>query len=116
MLNDGYQRGTEECDDGDTNVGNGCHDGQVQIGYTCNSELAACDSSTASTDGKSLFVTSCGDNEWAANSDAEKCDDYVGTGQPTDGDGCSASCTIEEGFRCWRTDGDKHSTCGIGGK
>jgi len=63
--------GIEECDDGNTDAGDGC----------------AADCTTELVEGV------CGDGTLNTG---EECDD----GDTTAGDGCSATCTVEEGFTC----------------
>ncbi len=69
---------TEECDDGNTDSGDGCSANcTTEQGWTC--------STGCSSD--------CGDGLLVGD---EPCDD----GNVISGDGCSAACTVEADFRC----------------
>jgi fibro-slime domain-containing protein len=69
--------GTEECDDGNLEIGDGC--------------TPFCRREPSCTGG--VCVAVCGDEAVFA---PEECDD----GNVRDGDGCSASCRIEPGYAC----------------
>jgi fibro-slime domain-containing protein len=90
VCGDGQITGNEKCDDGDTDSGDGCSSScNAEPGYTCtgggNTPVAGpC---------QPVAVERCGDNALAAT---EFCDD----GANADGDGCSATCTIEPGWDC----------------
>lgn len=95
----------ETCDDGNAIAGDGCSAScEVESGWDCTS--TARDASTCSM----MFGYACGDGHRLTS---ERCDD----GNSSAGDGCSASCEVEDGWFC-RTermwDGEKHvalSTC-----
>lgn len=70
----------EECDSG-PNSDPGCVACKTQPGFLC------------SMPGEPCIAFACGNG---ARTPDEECDD----GDPDDGDGCSASCKIEPGFRC----------------
>ncbi|MFP4601163.1 MAG: DUF4215 domain-containing protein, partial [Persicimonas sp.] len=77
---DGVVAGDEECDDGNTDDGDGCaSDCTLESGWSCDSsEPTSCDEI-------------CGDGSVVG---AEECDD----GNTLDGDGCSSTCTSEPGY------------------
>lgn len=77
----------EQCDDSNGNDGDGCSSScRIECGFTCNCPDG--------TDGSASVCTStCGDGVKALS---EACDD----GNLLNGDGCSESCTIEDGFSC----------------
>ena len=81
---DGTMQRSEECDDGNTESGDGCNRiCQVEANWICPEEGKPC---------KSLSI--CGDGILTSD---ETCDD----GNRKDGDGCSADCmTIEPGYEC----------------
>jgi cysteine-rich repeat protein len=82
---EGQLDGEEECDDGDTNPGDGCDAACAQEdGFDCDTlvEPTVCVPIVCG-DGLVDFLT-------------EACDD----GDTTPGDGCAANCTIEDGFEC----------------
>ena len=73
--------GFEECDDGNTQNGDGCSStGKIEPGFVCRTAGKACE-------------PICGDGKQVAN---EECDD----GNRKGGDGCSANCTLELGYYC----------------
>lgn len=74
---DGVVEGTEDCDDGNSLIGDGC--------------TPFCTREPDCTDGTCTAV--CGDEVVFA---PETCDD----GNVVSGDGCSASCEIETGYEC----------------
>ncbi|MBN1605777.1 MAG: DUF4215 domain-containing protein [Polyangiaceae bacterium] len=83
----------EECDDGQDPMksGDGCSaDCKVEPGYVCPTAGAKCSLIAYCGDGKVSFVR------------GETCDDGVDpdTDEPADGDGCSASCTVEPFWHC----------------
>jgi fibro-slime domain-containing protein len=84
---DGILTGTEQCDDGNTNSGDGCSSTcQVEPGFNCPTPGAAC---------KKIEV--CGDG--VVNIDLtppEQCDD----GNTVSGDGCTSLCQLEPNFVC----------------
>ena len=76
VCGDGFSRGDEACDDGNTDDGDGCSaQCVVELGFAC---LA---------DGPCAAV--CGDNLLVVG---ESCDD----GNIVDGDGCSRTCSVEK--------------------
>ncbi len=89
--------GNEECDDGNTNDGDGCSSkGSIEPGYIC------------PTPSKRCIAATCGDGIVAYG---EMCDD----GNSTDGDGCSARCKLETGYACPTPGSACHkSACGDG--
>jgi fibro-slime domain-containing protein len=82
---DGILAGTEQCDDGNTNSGDGCSSTcTAEPGYTCPTPGSACNK-----------IEFCGDG--VVNLDlGEHCDD----GNTTSGDGCSALCQLEPNYVC----------------
>ena len=86
----------EECDDGNTENGDGCSATclAVEPGFECSK--AACS--------KSVCNSICGDGKRVGN---ESCDD----GNSNSGDGCSAACTIECGYGCGRGDAATSDRC-----
>lgn len=92
---DGIVAGDEACDDGNTDSGDGCSDTcVVEAGFTCEEETATspsvCTEDEDETPGEEPV---CGNGKIEA---PEACDD----GNTVDGDGCSATCTIEAGYGC----------------
>jgi len=78
---DGVRERGEECDDGDDSVPtDGCHECVEADGYSC-------------VPGQPCVILDCGDGNRTPD---ERCDD----GNNDSGDGCSATCTIEGGWRC----------------
>ena len=83
---------SEDCDDGNTDAGDGCSGTcVVECGFVCSGE------------GAESCLTVCGDNMVAGG---EGCDD----GNVEAGDGCSATCTVENGYSCKAT-ACRHSDC-----
>jgi fibro-slime domain-containing protein len=78
---DGKQEGSEQCDDGNNDSGDGC------------SPFCRIEPSCPSTGG--TCTSSCGDGMILAG-DTEECDD----GNTRSGDGCSADCRLEPGYEC----------------
>jgi cysteine-rich repeat protein len=75
----------EECDDGNTQSGDGCSSlCQLECGFTC-----SCGDPTKICQ----YVAKCGDG---IRSSSEACDD----GNQEDGDGCSANCQLEPHWQC----------------
>ena len=89
VCGDGKVVADEACDDSNTKAGDGCSADckQVEPGYTC--------PKTAGVGGACTTVPQdrCGD---ARLSYGETCDD----GSKEAGDGCSATCQVELGYRC----------------
>jgi fibro-slime domain-containing protein len=83
----------ELCDDNNTADGDGCSADckTVAPGFICDIPGGACRQAPNCPGG--VCVSECGDG---LKFDAEACDD----GNLVDGDGCSASCTIEAGYLC----------------
>ncbi|HEY4103084.1 MAG TPA: DUF4215 domain-containing protein, partial [Polyangiaceae bacterium] len=82
ICGNGVIQGTETCDDGNANGGDGCSSScKLEAGWRCPAMNAPC------------VAAKCGDGILAG---AEACDD----GNTTAGDGCSATCTIEAGATC----------------
>jgi fibro-slime domain-containing protein len=83
--------GDETCDDGNTGGGDGCSADckKVEPGYTCPRALGVGGPCTA------VPQEICG-NGRLSFANGEFCDD----GNPTPGDGCSATCHIEPGYSC----------------
>jgi len=91
VCGDGELEGDEECDDGNTDDGDGCSATcTVEDGWDCTVE--PCEEI-------------CGDGETVGD---EECDD----GNTDDGDGCSATCTVEDGWDC--TEEPCEEICGDG--
>ena len=88
VCGDGKLAKDEDCDDGNKKSGDGCSSGcVVEDGWTCSDAGEPCEKkSDADTD-------VCGDGKITGE---EKCDD----GNSEDGDGCSGSCAIEDGWTC----------------
>ena len=83
---DGLITSPEICDDGNTNVGDGCSDVcLVESGFSCNTMAS----------GMSLCIPICGDGRFFGVG-GEQCDD----GNTSPGDGCDANCKIESGWWC----------------
>ena len=81
VCRDGKVTGTETCDDGDAQNGDGCSSTcSVECGFDCSSAPSVCSSS-------------CGDGKQASD---ELCDD----GNTVNGDGCSRTCSKEYGWKC----------------
>ena len=79
--------GEEECDDGNTDDGDGCDAMcQVESGWDC--------VFFPGYDPESICETTCGDGLLAVGE--EECDD----GNTGAGDGCNALCEVEEGWTC----------------
>ncbi len=102
---DGVVLGAEQCDDHDTDPGDGCNGScQIEIGWTCGGQPSTCtpicgdglvrgaevcdDNNLADGDGcdSNCTPTGCGN---AIKTAGEVCDD----GNQTDGDGCDSNCT-----------------------
>ena len=76
LCGDGVQEGAESCEDDDSLPYDGCSE-------LCQAEPDCSSGSCSSECGDGLVI-------------GEECDD----GNRTDGDGCAANCTIEDGFEC----------------
>src|SRR5204863_555449 len=95
----GVVDGTDFCDDGGTSAGGGCSaDCQIESGTACTAAgNASCDSGicdpTGGGTGTCEPTNTCGNSVVESG---EACDD----GGVVDGNGCSATCTVETGFTC----------------
>ena len=86
---------TEECDDGDTDNGDGCSSTcTVEPYWDCTGIPSFCDGI-------------CGDGKIRG---LEECDD----GDEEAGDGCSATCKVEDTWGCTTAEPSQCSTCGDG--
>jgi fibro-slime domain-containing protein len=85
-CSDGHQDPGEACDDGNTDSGDGCTAtcAQVEADFVCPNPGEPC-----------VSTEKCGDKKISTN---ETCDD--GQAKPKDGDGCSATCQLEQGWSC----------------
>ena len=80
---DGIVEGTETCDDGNDQPGDGCSDTcQIEAGWLCSGTPSSC---------RQIL---CGDGIVEGT---EACDD----GNLDDGDGCSSLCEVETGYSCF---------------
>jgi fibro-slime domain-containing protein len=94
VCGDGVVAGNEQCDDGNTNSGDGCSSTcAVETGYTCLTAGAPC-----------TRLAYCGNG---VVDGSDQCDD----GNNTSGDGCSATCKLEPGFACVATGSPPKSVC-----
>ncbi|CAI2376582.1 unnamed protein product [Moneuplotes crassus] len=102
---DGLKAGSEKCDDGNTQNGDGCSSdcSQVEADWVCrygsSTSRDYCFYCSAgyyqdSSLNPEYCVAFCGDGLRTGN---EKCDD----GNIQSGDGCSSSCTIEHSYKCY---------------
>ncbi|HMA96830.1 MAG TPA: DUF4215 domain-containing protein [Polyangiaceae bacterium] len=82
VCGDGKPEGTEQCDDGNNDSGDGCTPA-CRKEPTCPVEGGEC---------KSV----CGDGMILAADTDQQCDD----GNSADGDGCSSTCMLEQGYKC----------------
>jgi fibro-slime domain-containing protein len=84
ICGDGKLEGSEECDDGNADSGDGCTSGcKIESDHVCPVVGTLCVSTVV-----------CGDGRISGN---EVCDDY----NTKDGDGCSGDChTVETGWTC----------------
>ncbi|MCA9565880.1 MAG: thrombospondin type 3 repeat-containing protein, partial [Myxococcales bacterium] len=83
--------GSEECDDGNEEDGDGCSNGVVDVNWVCDSsEPSNCS-----------VAQGCGDGN---DDPGEDCDD----GNLDPGDGCNANCDVENNWVC---DDAEPSTC-----
>ncbi len=95
LCGDGLTQGTETCDDGNTNSGDGCTNNcRLEQGWTC-------------TGAPNVCTFNCGNG---AVTGTEKCDD----GNTMAGDGCSNLCVIEPGYVCTGAPSTCVFTCGNG--
>ncbi|MBZ4419015.1 DUF4215 domain-containing protein [Myxococcus sp. RHSTA-1-4] len=92
---DGAVSPREECDDGDSDNGDGCSAScGIEAGYGCAGQPSVC-------------AQTCGNGSL---NPGEQCDD----GNPTNGDGCNASCRVEAGYSCPTPNQACVPTCGDG--
>ena len=84
LCGDGVAEGSEQCDDGNHDLGDGCTP-------FCRNEPSCPASGRPCT-------SACGDGVLLPNDKltGQQCDD----GNTASGDGCSSTCTLEEGFLC----------------
>jgi cysteine-rich repeat protein len=81
---DSRVKGIEGCDDGNTNIGDGCDSScMVEAGWSC----------TGSATSISICTLNCGNGHLDTG---EVCDD----GDTSGGDGCDSSCMVEAGWSC----------------
>jgi len=79
----GFVEDGEDCDDGNTNSGDGCSSTcKLETDWACPTPGQAC-----------IFTVVCGDSRISG---AEQCDD----GNTVSGDGCSSTCQLESGWAC----------------
>src|SRR5512133_920460 len=82
VCGDGKVEGTEPCDDGNNDSGDGC--------------TPACRKEPSCPPAGGACKSVCGDGMILSDDDDQECDD----GNSADGDGCSSSCTKEQGYEC----------------
>ncbi|QDE91756.1 hypothetical protein BHS06_23765 [Myxococcus xanthus] len=105
---DGTRAGAEVCDDGNLNNGDGCSSRcLLEDGQPCNAS-GVCESGVCNpTTNTCISPNVCGNG---ILDEGELCDD----GDTTAGDGCSATCAIEDGFGCTGIPSVCAVTCGDG--
>lgn len=92
ICGDGVVNGNETCDDGNRASGDGCSSKCVlEVGLICN-DAGVCVSPNDPS-GPTVPGGYCGDGTFNIG---ESCDD----GNNENGDGCSASCSVETGYVC----------------
>ncbi len=97
----GLLGGTESCDDGNTESGDGCKpDCRVESGYSCSVSAGAL---SVCTRGSSFPGAVCGNGR---REGFESCDDA----NTSNGDGCNNRCDIEQSYTCTAVAGAL-STC-----
>ncbi|KDO24253.1 hypothetical protein SPRG_09889 [Saprolegnia parasitica CBS 223.65] len=97
VCGDGFLTADEQCDDGNTDPGDGCAPNcQIEPNF-------ACTGTTTST----CHLGSCGDGVLEGK---ETCDD----GNHVSGDGCSSACQVEVGASCTGTPSRCTAVCGDG--
>ena len=100
ICGNGEVTGDEACDDSNTEDGDGCSSACViEDGWKCEEPGQPC------TKIEEPPKNACGDGKIT---DEEKCDD----GNTADGDGCSSSCIIEEGWTCTTAGESCSAICG----
>ena len=91
VCDDGTVAGDEICDDGNTADNDGCSAScALEVGYVC---VSGPEAGPCTTGGNASVEPKCGDSIVVGN---EFCDD----GNVVSGDGCSATCMIEDGYIC----------------
>ncbi len=117
----------EGCDDGDTSSGDGCSAGcDVETGWICAGQPSVCSPESAATacssaPRRATTATSCPataaappvtiETGWTCTGEPSECDPICGDGlirgaeecddgEPSMGDGCSATCEVEPGYVC----------------
>ncbi len=100
VCGDGTISGEEQCDDGNTASDDGCSSAcAIEDGWKCEQAGQPCTEADVNpSDG-------CGDGTLA---ESEACDD----GNTEDSDGCSAHCSVEEGWTCSEEGSDCITNCG----
>ncbi len=103
----------QTCSSGGRNTGEDCDDGNLVAGDGCSPNCVveaqwSCAGGTATAPDACTFLDKCGDG---VVQDTEDCDD----GAYVDGDGCSASCSLEPGWSC-PLGGTCKSVCGDGAR
>ncbi len=94
VCGDGVVAGNEQCDDHNTDSGDGCSSScAVETGYTCTTPGQLC-----------TRLAYCGNG---IVDGADQCDD----GNNASLDGCSATCKLEPGFACVSTGSPPKSVC-----
>ena len=102
LWGDGIKAGSEIWDDGNTVDGDGCQAnwGVVTTGFVCSGgSITVKDTWIQCTRGfypntdKNQWITRCGD---AIKAGSEGWED----GNSSNGDGCSSSCVVEDGYKC----------------
>jgi cysteine-rich repeat protein len=94
--NDGYAAaacGGDDCDDNNNTINPGASEGPYGNATCADGKDNDCDGSTDAADSGCVQPAVCGDGRLTGQ---EQCDD----GNDQAGDGCSATCQIEEGFAC----------------
>ena len=87
VCGDGLLDGSEICDDGNIESGDGCSsECRIEDGWNCETPGAACEKTN-------IAEAVCGDGIVA---DYEECDD----GNAEADDGCSSNCALETGWQC----------------
>ena len=90
LCGSGLLRNTEECDDGNTNGGDGCSPTcEIEPFFKC---------LRVDLDTHLRCYLACGDGKIDTNAkNSEQCDD----GNTVNGDGCTSLCDVETGWRCF---------------
>lgn len=101
ISGDGMDFGEYACDNYDNGTFDGCLNGAVIDGYYCYGG--------SRTNGGDKCYEICGDgmNPSQMDGNVDDCDD----GDSTSGDGCSSSCTIEDGYYCYGGSSTGPDTC-----